>query len=276
MVALGCMAAEGAAAARVAFTRDIRPLLSDKCFACHGPDIQKVKGGLRLDLRESALRPAKSGRSAIVPGDPSASGLVQRIETSDEDDVMPPPQSHKVLSTLERDLLKRWVAEGAEYEVHWAYARPVKPAVPSGARGVDDLVRRRLREVGLDPAPGADRRTLVRRLSQDLLGLPATPAEVEAFERDAAPDAYERLVDRFLASPHHGERMAVTRTGNARMRAASSWGGIRTTGSLRDRGVGGWRRNLCGTRRWRWRGCWSRWWGVPVSGPTSLRVTGRT
>ncbi|MBE7500583.1 MAG: DUF1553 domain-containing protein [Verrucomicrobiales bacterium] len=197
------------AAPAIEFNRDIRPLLSDNCFACHGPDTAKVKGGLRLDLREAALRPARSRKAAIVPGDPEASELVRRITTSDEDDLMPPPESHKVLTDAQRELLKRWIAEGAHYEGHWAYTPPVRPAVPAGANAVDHLVRERLRAEGLSPAPEADRRTLARRLYSDLVGLPPRPEEVVAFERDPSPEAYAQLVERLLASPHFGERMAL-------------------------------------------------------------------
>ena len=156
-----------AAASKVDFTRDVRPILADKCFACHGPDGQKVKGGLRLDSREGALRPAKSGEAAVVPGHPERSELVRRVLTGDEDDLMPPPSSHKMLPMGERELLRRWIAEGAEYAVHWAYVPPLKPAVPPGENGVDYLVRVRLRQLGLKPVPEADRRTLARRLHAD-------------------------------------------------------------------------------------------------------------
>ncbi len=197
------------AAAKVDFNRDVRPLLSDNCFACHGPDTQKMKGGLRLDRREAALQPAKSGKVALVPGRPDESELVKRIFTADEDDLMPPPESHKTLTPSQRDLLKRWVTEGAEYQGHWAYTPPVKAKLEDPKRPVDELVGRRLREKGLRPSPAADRRTLLRRLHFDLVGLPPRPEEIDAFERDATPDAYAKAVDRLLASEHFGERMAI-------------------------------------------------------------------
>ena len=197
------------AAAKVDFNRDVRPLLSDNCFACHGPDTQKIKGGLRLDQREAALKPAKSGKIALVPGKPDESELVKRIFTGDADDLMPPAESHKSLTPGQKDLLKRWIAEGAEYQGHWAYTPPTKAEVSDPKRAVDELVQRRLRDKGLKSSPAADRRTLIRRLHFDLVGLPPTPAEVEAFERDKSPDAYEKLVERLLASEHFGERMAI-------------------------------------------------------------------
>jgi hypothetical protein len=197
------------AAPKVDFNRDIRPLLSDNCFACHGPDAKKVKGGLRLDLRDVAVKPAKSDKIAIVPGKPDESELVRRIFTTDPDDRMPPPESNKTLTTAQKDLFKRWIAEGAQYQGHWAYTAPVKAKTPPGAGAVDFLVRQHLSEVGLHPSPPADRRTLARRLHTDLTGIPPTPDEVDAFERDRSPGAYALLVERLLASPQFGERMAL-------------------------------------------------------------------
>lgn len=197
------------AATTVDFNREIRPVLADNCFACHGPDTAKVKSRLRLDHRETALQPARSGKPAIVPGDPEASELIIRIMTEDEDDVMPPPASHKTLTPTQRELLRRWIAEGAEYRGHWAYERPERPVVPPDGNPIDHLVRTRLESLGLTSAAEADRRSLARRLFWDLIGLPPKPGEVAAFEQDPAPDAYEKLVDRLLASPHYGERLAL-------------------------------------------------------------------
>ncbi len=194
---------------KVDFNHDVQPLLSDNCFACHGPDTNKIKGKLRLDLREVATKPAKSGKTAIIPGKPDDSELVRRLFTTDEDDRMPPTESHKTLTVAQREMLRRWIAEGAEYKGHWAYTPPVKPVIPAGAQAIDFLVRQRVREAGLKPAPEADRRTLARRLYFDLVGLPPKPEEIAAFEKDKSPEAYRRLVERLLSSPHYGERMAI-------------------------------------------------------------------
>ena len=194
---------------KVDFNHDVQPLLSDNCFACHGPDTTKIKGKLRLDLREAAIKPAKSGKTAVVPGKPEESELVRRLLTTDEDDRMPPTESHKTLTVAQTELLRRWIAEGAEYKGHWAYTPPVKPSVPAGAQAIDFLVRARVREAGLRPAPEADRRTLARRLYFDLVGLPPKPDEIAAFGQDKSSAAYPRLVDRLLNSPHYGERMAI-------------------------------------------------------------------
>jgi hypothetical protein len=195
--------------AKVDFNREVRPILSDNCFACHGPDVQKIKGGLRLDIRDAAIAPAKSGKLAIVAGKPRDSELVRRLETTDADDLMPPPESHKTLTAAQRATLIQWITEGAEYQGHWAYQPPVRPPAPSGPSAIDELVRRRFGPLGIKPTAEADRRTLARRLHFDLVGLPPSPADVAAFEQDSSPDAYERLVDRLLSSPHYGERMAI-------------------------------------------------------------------
>lgn len=197
------------AAPKVDFNREIRPVLSDNCFACHGPDAKKMKAGLRLDLRDVATKPLKSGETAIIPGKPEESELVRRIFALDSDDLMPPAQSHKTLTTAQKELLKRWIAEGAEYRGHWAYQLPKKAAVLGEKNPIDFLVRARLKESGLTPAPEAERRILARRLHFDLVGLPPKPEEVAAFERDQSPNAYEKLVDRLMVSPHYGERMAI-------------------------------------------------------------------
>lgn len=196
--------AAAAPAKKITYNRDIRPVLSDNCFYCHGPDKNHRKGKLRLDVREEAV-----AKKAIVPGSPGTSELMRRILTKDADDLMPPPDSHKKLTAAQKDLFKRWIAEGAEYETHWAYVAPKSPAVPAGRNGVDHLVQLRLKEVGLKPSPEADRRTLARRLHFDLLGLPPKPEAVEAFVNDKSTDAYAKLVEQLLASPHYGERMAI-------------------------------------------------------------------
>jgi hypothetical protein len=198
------LSASGASAATVSFNRDVRPILSDNCFYCHGPDASHRQADLRLDIRDDAVT-----AGAIVPGKPAESTLVSRINSTDSDELMPPPESHKKLDAKQKELLARWIEEGAEYQKHWAYEKPVKAEVPAGANGVDHLVRKRLTEVGLAPSREADRRTLIRRLSFDLLGLPPTPEEMAAFVADTRPDAYVVLVERLLASPHYGEQMAI-------------------------------------------------------------------
>lgn len=202
------------------FNRDIRPILSDKCFACHGPDDRERKGGLRLDLHDAAVAPAKSGARAIVPGQPDASELIQRITTRDADDHMPPGSTGKKLSETQVDLLRRWIAQGAIYRDHWAFVPPHRPPVPRPAPSnagaptaavhpVDAFIEDRLQREHLTPLPQASPTTLVRRVTLDLTGLPPTPEEVDAFLADASPKAYEKLVDRLLDSPRYGERMAV-------------------------------------------------------------------
>jgi hypothetical protein len=196
-----------AAPKKLRYNRDIRPILSDNCFFCHGPDKNHRAADLRLDVREEAV---KAG--AIIPGDPAKSSLVDRIYTHDEDDLMPPEESKKTLSESQKNLLKQWVIEGAEYEAHWAYTPLAKPALPAGAGDsspVDAFVIKELAEHEAKPSAEADRRTLIRRVSLDLTGLPPTPQEVEAFANDNAPEAYERLVERLLKSPRFGERWAV-------------------------------------------------------------------
>lgn len=202
--------------ARVDFNRDIRPLMADTCFHCHGPDANTRKGGLRLDLPEESRKAGKSGAAAIVPGNPGKSEIIARILTDDEDDVMPPKSAHKDFTAAQKELFRRWVAEGAEYASHWAFTVPKRPALPLDRDSTGDLhnpidsfISQRLRESELSLSPEADRSTLIRRVSLDLTGIPPTLPEVEDFLSDKSPDAYESLVDRLLASPRYGERMAM-------------------------------------------------------------------
>ncbi|MEZ5385198.1 MAG: PSD1 and planctomycete cytochrome C domain-containing protein [Prosthecobacter sp.] len=190
----------------VDFNRDVRPILAQQCFACHGMDDHGRKGKLRLDLSESSYGAGKSGEIAIVPGKPDASELVRRILTTDEDDLMPPPHTKKVLSENDKVVLKTWIAEGAKYEKHWAYTPPQPPKAPNAS--IDGFIRARLEKEGLKPSPEANPYTLVRRVYLDLIGLPPTPAEADAFVNDKSPDAYEKLVDSLLASKNYGERWA--------------------------------------------------------------------
>ena len=197
------------------FLRDVRPVLSSYCFKCHGPDEGSRKAGLRLDLRESALAGGKSGDAGIVPGKPEKSAIITRIFSSDEDEQMPPAKVKHPLLPEQKDILKRWVAAGAEYKPHWAFAPPrlVAPPRVTAANfptrnAIDAFVLERMQKEKLLPSHEADRLTLCRRLYLDLIGLPPTPEEADAFVKDSRPDAYEQLVDKLLASPHYGERWA--------------------------------------------------------------------
>jgi hypothetical protein len=194
----------------VEFNRDIRPILADTCFKCHGKDAKDRKADLRLDTREGATAKLDEDRFAIVSGSSAMSEVWKRITTSDADDLMPPPKSGKTLNARQKALIRKWIDQGAGYQGHWAFLPPVRPAVPParGRNEVDAFLQARLEAEGLKPSPEADRRTLARRLTLDLTGLPPTPEEVEAFVADASADSYERLVDRLLASPRYGEHMA--------------------------------------------------------------------
>jgi hypothetical protein len=217
LVSIGvCFIAPVAAASEALdFNRDIRPILSRNCFACHGPDEHDRQGGLRLDDRVAATSELESGRTAIVPGKPAESEFVARIRTTDPDLVMPPPESNHVLTAAQKNLLEQWIAAGAPYAAHWAYVPPAAapdPAVKDQAWArtwIDRFVLARQEAEGLAPAPDADKVTLLRRVTFDLTGLPPTPAEVDAFLADTRPDAYASLVDKLLASPRHAERMAA-------------------------------------------------------------------
>src|SRR5579862_340763 len=201
---------------KVHFNRDIRPIFSDTCFHCHGFDAKARKAGLRLDIREKALKKTENDIYPIVPGKPEESEIIKRLYSSDADDLMPPPKAHKEIPPAQKDLIKRWVAEGAVYEPHWAYAPLTKPPVPKIEDGrskignpIDGFIRAKLAEKRIEPSPEAPKARLLRRLSLDLTGLPPTAEEVAAFVADESPNAYEKQVDRLLASPRFGERMAV-------------------------------------------------------------------
>jgi len=200
------LAALPAFGAKVDYNEDVRPILSENCFYCHGPDGNKRKAKLRLDVRADAL-----AHKAFVPGDPEASDLIQRLSSTDSDEVMPPPDSHRTITPAQKEILKRWIAEGAEYKEHWAYVTPVRPALPANGEKhpVDAFVVEKLTKAGLTLSPEAPKATLLRRLSLDLTGLPPTPEDTAAFLADDSPDAYEKQVDRLMASPHYGERMIL-------------------------------------------------------------------
>ncbi len=199
-----------AAGTALEFNRDIRPILSENCFQCHGPDKNKRKGKIRLDVREVVVE-----KKAIVPGKPEESKLVASIFSTDEDEVMPPPETHKSLTSEQKELLKRWIVAGAEYQPHWAYLKPHRFDPPQTTNPkwirnpIDAFILHTLETKGIGPSRTSDKRTLLRRLSLDLTGLPPTPEEMKAFLQDSSTKAYERLVDRLLQSPHFGERMAV-------------------------------------------------------------------
>jgi len=212
VLAAGC-AGSGAQTGGLDFNRDIRLILSDKCYTCHGPDESKRKSKLRLDT-EVGAKADLGGHFAIVPGDPARSELVRRVTASDPARRMPPVYAPSRLSEAEIDRLTRWIAQGAKWQTHWSFLAPRRPDPPAimdtrwPRSPIDYFILEPLEREGMKPSPEADRRTLIRRVSFDLTGLPPTPAEVEAFLRDASPEAYEKLVDRLLASPRYGERMA--------------------------------------------------------------------
>jgi hypothetical protein len=198
----------------VDFNEQVRPILAAHCFKCHGPDEKARKAKLRLDVADGAVKPAGSGERPIVPGRPDESELVRRIFAEDESERMPPPEAKLPLSEGDRKVLKQWVADGAKYEAHWAFRMPVRPIVPAVRdpawvkNPIDAFVLARLDAAGRRPSPEADRAALLRRVSLDLVGLPPTTEELDGFLADRAPDAYERQVDRLLASPRYGERWA--------------------------------------------------------------------
>ncbi len=201
--------ADSQAAEKVDFRRDIKPILSNHCFTCHGPDAGQRQADLRLDVREDAM-------AAIEPGDADSSEMIARVTSLDDEEVMPPPKSNKPkLTARQVDLLRRWIDEGANYDVHWSYVLPERPEFPEvnqknwADTPLDRFVAAGQESQKLQAAVEADRRVLARRLYFDLIGLPPTPAEVDAFVHDASTDAYEKLVDRLLASEHYGERMAM-------------------------------------------------------------------
>ena len=220
-----CIAVQASAAAAptIDFSRDVLPILSDACFQCHGPEPKNRKADLRLDLQADALKKNKEGEAAIVPGKLEQSQLWSRITTHDEDDVMPPKKSNKKVTEPQREILKRWIESGAVWGKHWAFEKPVKAALPQISdlkfqisNPVDAFVMARLKQEGLSFSPETSKQTLIRRVSLDITGLPPSPEEVDAFLKDSSPQAFERVVDRLLSSPHFGERMAMVWLDGAR------------------------------------------------------------
>jgi hypothetical protein len=215
VLAIGFQSGVSWAADRIDFSRDVQPILADKCYHCHGPDANQRKASLRLDTHDGALAADKVGKAAIVPGNLEKSELARRIISTDPEEQMPPPKSRRQLSADQKDLLRRWVAQGAPWGKHWAFVAPVRPELPVVKQKewvrnpIDAFILSRLEAEGLHPSPAAPKEKLIRRVTLDLTGLSPTPEEVDAFLADNSADAYEKVVDRLLASPHYGERMAL-------------------------------------------------------------------
>lgn len=213
-VAVVLPSAQAKKPAKIDFNRDVRMIVG-KCISCHGPSSGDGAGGLRLDSFAGATKKLPDGKQGVVPGKPDESELIKRIMATDENIVMPPPSSHKSLSKDEKNILREWIEQGAEYKEHWAFVKPVRHPLPTVKNtawpkgDLDRFVLANLEANGLQPEPEADRPTLLRRVSLDITGLPPTPAEVQAFVNDKSPNAYEKVVDRLLASPRYGERMAM-------------------------------------------------------------------
>jgi hypothetical protein len=244
-VVLACPAVQ--AAGPVEYNRDVRPILSENCFACHGADSASRKAGLRLDRREVAVK-----AKAIVPGKPDDSEMIRRIFSDDPNEAMPPQKTKKTLTTSQKEVLHRWIASGAEYQAHWSFLPPRRPALPAVKDGgwvrnpIDAFILARLEATGLRPAPEADRRTLARRLSLDLTGLPPDPAEVEKFVNDPRPDAYEKYVDHLMESVHWGEHRGRYWLDAARYADSNGihFDNFREIWSYRDWVIGAFNRNM--------------------------------
>jgi hypothetical protein len=211
----GALTAEASTgAAKVDFDHEVRPILSENCFLCHGPDEGRRKAKLRFDRKEEALMTLKDGSFAIVPGDPGKSQMIARVSSKDAEEVMPPIKSGKKLAPQQVELLRRWIAEGALWQKHWAFVPPERPPLPAvktrkwARNEIDTFVLARLEHEKMQPSPEADKATLIRRVTLDLTGLPPTIPEVDAFLADRSPEAYSKVVDRLLNSPHYGEHMA--------------------------------------------------------------------
>ena len=212
----GCVAfcaSHALAADRVDYDRQILPIFSDNCYKCHGPDQGARKAHLRLDTKDGAFR-QKNGKTVLVPGHSDQSELIRRISSTDPEQHMPPPASHRKLTAAQIELIRNWVDQGAKWETHWAFVAPVRPAVPASSdawcrNDIDRFILSDLRKAGLTHSPEASKERLLRRVTFDLTGLPPTPGELSDFVNDASRNAYEKVVDRLLASPRYGERMAA-------------------------------------------------------------------
>lgn len=239
-------------AVSIDFNRDIKPILSDKCFACHGPDASSLNIKLRLDSEAAALAELRAGKRAVVPNHPEQSEVVRRITAKDDAVRMPPADSGHVLTSQEIELLTEWIRQGARWQQHWAFVAPVRPALPKvenstwPENAIDAFVLARLEAQGWQPSPEADRATLIRRVTLDLTGLPPTPKEVDDFIADKSPDAYEKVVDRLLASPRFGERMAFRWLDAARYADTNGYqiDGDRAMWRWRDWVIAAYNRNL--------------------------------
>jgi mono/diheme cytochrome c family protein len=213
--ATGQLTAALASPPTVDFQRQVRPILSDACYDCHGPDAKTRKAHLRLDVPDGGVFEDRAGGPVVAPGKPDDSELVRRITATDAGEKMPPPGHNRQLAATEIEVLSRWIAEGAKWQTHWSLVAPRRTPLPPvrasswPRNGIDYFVLARLEKEGLSPSPEADRTTLIRRVTLDLTGLPPTPAAVDAFLADSSPDAYEKLVDQLLLSPRYGERMAA-------------------------------------------------------------------
>jgi hypothetical protein len=236
----------------VDFGRDIRPILADKCYACHGPDAAQRKAGLRLDKAEAVLGERDGEQPIVKPGAPTESELWQRVASQDADIRMPPEDSGVQLTDAEIELLGRWIKEGGRWSQHWSFDSPRRSSIPSVEKAswvrnaIDAFILSRLEAAGIAPAPRADRVTLIRRLTLDLTGLPPTPAEVDAFLADDSPHAYDRLVDRLFQSPRYGERMAIEWMDAARYADTSGYqtDGTRSMWRWRDWVINAFNRDL--------------------------------
>jgi len=209
---VAAVSAASAAPVKIEFNRDIRPIFSEHCYACHGPDNNKRKADLRFDQKESVFGKAKSGETAVVPGALDKSEMIKRLTTSDADDIMPPAKEHKALKPAQIEMLKRWVQEGAHWTGHWSF-EPIKappvPAVADTTNPIDAFIHARLKEEGLSPSAEEQKERLIRRVSLDLTGLPPSIKDVDDFLKDNTPNAFEKVVDRLLRSEHFGERLAL-------------------------------------------------------------------
>src|SRR5687768_14290247 len=231
---------------QIDFNRDVQPILSENCYFCHGPDKAQRKADLRLDKPDEAIRDLGKGRRAFVPGKSAQSDAIRRMLSTDPDEKMPPAESHREVTPQQIETLRRWIDEGAVWGVHWAFVAPKRPPVPTVKDStwvrnpIDAFVLSRLENEGLRPSPDASREKLIRRATFDLTGLPPAPQEIDAFVADVSSDAYEKLVDRLLASPKYGERMVVEWLDAARYADTNGYQGdpTRTSWPWRDWVVG--------------------------------------